>query len=167
MSSEIQPKNNELLKDALIFFQNPNNAQYLIDNHGRFSARLLNFFLSDYCKNSYLGRHYDICKKTRGTMMDSFRRNNKIVIKLNGQDFETSEAQIVFFKFAIDNNVFELLKKQLNDVIKRKKENEIELRNKKGRVNQTSNMEQSSELGFTKNKKVFICKRTNYSSHPF
>lgn len=147
---------NELLEEAILFFKNSDNADHLLKNHAKYSSRLLNFFLKDYCRNTFLGKQYDICRKTRGTMMDSFRRTNKIDIMLNNVPFETSEAQIIFFKFVIENNVFEKLGQQLEDVKKKKKE----LEHKQKKADDDSIPNTISKFGFSKNNKVFICRRT-------
>ena len=134
-------QNNILLNKVLNFYtlENTNTFIDIIENKYNISLRLIDWFVTIYCKNKHVQyplnnnifnvyQSYKLMGKSyKKRKFDPFCRGDRIFINHNNHEFETTIGQLNFFKWAISNNIVnyisenkELLNNEMTEYIKEK-----------------------------------------------
>ncbi len=134
-------QNNILLNKVLNFYtlENTNTFIDIIENKYNISLRLIDWFVTIYCKNKHVQyplnnnifnvyESYKLMGKSyKKRKFDPFCRGDRIFINHNNHEFETTIGQLNFFKWAISNNIVnyisenkELLNNEMTEYIKEK-----------------------------------------------
>ena len=125
-------KNDSLLENLNIFFSNKNNTDILINvlnNKFNISLRIIDWFVTNYCKKNniwwnnndarfvvYINYKLQL-KAYSKKYFDPFCRRERIYFNI-GDDNKliTTVGQLNFFKWMIENNVIDYIKKHYEDI---------------------------------------------------
>ena len=134
-------QNNILLNKLLNFYtlENTNTFIDIIENKYNISLRLIDWFVTIYCKNKHVQyplnnnifnvyQSYKLMGKSyKKRKFDPFCRGDRIFINHNNHEFETTIGQLNFFKWAMSNDIIkyisenkELLNNEMTEYIKEK-----------------------------------------------
>ena len=119
------------LKDFYSIDQNMTTMLCIVDGTSRISLRLIDWFITNYCKNSKSVHNQnkeiqDIYHNYRAQLkaykkikFDPFRRRQRIMFHYsNAGDkyLNTTIGQLNFFKWAIDNNVIKYISERFDEL---------------------------------------------------
>lgn len=119
--------NMDALKASVIrFFAKKENVDKFLPIVNRthpVSLRLLDYFCVNYSRSTQVvymndDKYFDVyssykyqLKQFSKKMFDPFRRNDKFVLRIENDKFETTLGQLCFFKWCIEHNVLEYVEK--------------------------------------------------------
>ena len=113
-------KASKLLISLKTYYKDPKRLQVLmniISNSSDVSLRLIDWLVTNYSKSQnvvyevgnkpfHLHQNYkNMLKAYSKKMFDPFRRHNRLYLDVQGGVFETTVAQLTFFKWAIEHKV--------------------------------------------------------------
>ena len=168
----MENKSQKLLKSMIQYYNKGNNLQKVIEitentcNSNKISLRLIDWLVTNYSKSHNIvytvnGKHFnmhqnykDMLKAYSKKMFDPFRRHDRINIDcphLGIMNFNTTVAQLTFFKWAIENKIIEYALKH-----KQKIKIDMDENTKHRAVKQTNGKTKRQELSKSVNKSANI-----------
>ena len=124
----MQNKSQKLLESMIKYYNVGNRLKIVKDivesngNSNKISLRLIDWLVTNYSKSNnviymvngkYFNMHQnykDMLKAYSKKMFDPFRRHNRIYLnikEIENYPFQTTVAQLTFFKWAIDNKILD------------------------------------------------------------
>lgn len=140
--NKITSRDDLIMEPLTEFYSKDKNLNYIlpiVQGKSKVSLRLLDWFVTNYCKkyNITISKNlisHDYKSQLRAfskKQFDPFCRRNRITFEYkNGEELITTVGQLNFFKWAIESNIIEYVKDNINDIQNDMNASAIELHKK-------------------------------------